>query len=155
VVGRRETVLDQQGDVVDDDRVRLRGRHQLPGAGADQGVHDRVEPAPRLVVGERLRGEHGPVERTVRGQDLRTELRHQPGEPLGPGLDHLTGDPVGVHQHGTVLGQPVRHGRLPGPDPTRQPHAQHADHPSHGRPGPSGDTSGQACAICVTSGKMS
>ncbi|GAB3285975.1 hypothetical protein GCM10027449_32060 [Sinomonas notoginsengisoli] len=47
------------------------------------------------------------------------------GEPIGPGLDGLTGEQVRVNNHRAALSQTSGHRRLARGDPARQPYSQH------------------------------
>ena len=125
VEARRKAVLDQQRDVLYDHRLRRRLGDQLCRPGADQRVHDRVEPGPRSLVAEHQPGHGGAVERAVRLQHASTERIHDGGEPFGARRDHLAGQPVGVDDHGAVLGEPAGHRRLARPHASGQPNAQH------------------------------
>ena len=60
------------------------------------GWGDGVELLPLLVVGERLRRERRPVERSVGGQDLLPEGVHQLAQAFRSGFHHLAGDLVGI-----------------------------------------------------------
>ena len=92
---------------------------------ADRRVRDRLQLLARRVVDERDGRERGPVERSVRLQDLGPEAFDELGEGRRPGFDDLTRDPVGVDHHRAPLREHLGHRRLPRADPARQPDHQH------------------------------
>ena len=118
--------LDQQRDVVDDDRV-VGGRGVLLlGDRADAGVRDGLQPRAGGRVGEHDGPQGGPVEGAIGAQHPRPEGVDDLGQPVAARGDDLAGELVGVHDHRSVRGEPSGHGRLARPDATRQPHPQHA-----------------------------
>src|SRR5437764_9397851 len=96
-------------------------------------MQDPVQPPPRRLVCERLRGQRGPVERAVRVEAVLAERLGDLGETFGAGLDDFAGEPVGVDEDGAVLGEAVRHRRFPRTDTAGQAHTQHDDQPSQRR----------------------
>src|SRR5690606_39600136 len=137
--------LDEERDVVHDDGAvvrRPRLRVTFGGEAAHLGVHDRVEAFPGVVVGEHEAGERGAVERAVRGEHTRAELRDDRVEPDRAGRDCLTREQVVVDDDGAQLAEASQGDRLARGDPTREPDAQHAsilpDRGTRRAPGQSG-----------------
>src|SRR4051794_21275937 len=119
--------LDQQRDVVDDDRV-LRGLgHPPEELRTNRGVGDRLQLLARLLADERLGRERGPVERAVGMEDVGPESLDELGERGAAGLDDLPGDDVRVDDDGAPPGERKGDGRLAGTDATGQADHQHAD----------------------------
>jgi hypothetical protein len=85
------------------DRVLGGGLFELAGAGAHEGVHDRVERGELRGVGEDDGAEPRPVQTAVGREHLLAEGLHDRGESRGPGCDDLACDAVRVDQHGTAL----------------------------------------------------
>jgi hypothetical protein len=96
--------LDEQWDLVHDDRLGVGLRLELLGSGADPGVDDRFEPAPGRFVGEHQLGERRPVHRAVRREHARPELVEQGSVAISSGFDDFVGQPVRVDDHGTTGG---------------------------------------------------
>jgi signal transduction histidine kinase len=119
--------LDEQRDVVDDDRVGRRLGDAPEELGADGGVGDGLELLARLVRHERLGGQRAAVERPFGREDVGPEPLDELGEGGHAGLDHLPGDRVRVDHDRPPPGQQRCHGRLPGANPTGQADHQHAD----------------------------
>ena len=77
------------------------------------------------VVREDEPAERGAVEATVVIEDVGAEPLDDRGEGRRAGLDDGAGRLIGVDDPGAPFGQERRHGRLPGADPSREPHDQH------------------------------
>ncbi len=79
-----------------------RGRLQLPGPPADQGVDDLVEDGQLLGVGEDDGAQLGAVQGAVRGEHVLPEGLDDRRQPGSSGRDDLARDAVGVDQHAPV-----------------------------------------------------
>ena len=117
--------LHEQRHVVHHDPALGRGRDPAQELLADRRVRDRLELLAGLVGHERPLGERGAVERAVGQQDLGPERLDQRGRAPAARLDHLARDRVGVDHHRAPLDEHPRDGRLPRPDPAREPDHQH------------------------------
>ncbi len=92
----------------------------------DRRPGDRLEGQAALVVGERDPREAGPVEATVACGGCPAPKRSTSAASAGcPGSTTARATCVGVDDRGALVLQQVGDGRLPGPDPPRQPHQQH------------------------------
>jgi hypothetical protein len=91
----------------------------------DEGVDDGVEKRTLLGVGEDDRCQRRPVQDAVRAQYPVTECLDDGGQSRRTGCQHLTGDQVGVDDHGPARGEQRRHGALARSDSAGQPDAQH------------------------------
>src|SRR5579859_7101824 len=92
---------------------------------AHEGVDDGVELPERRLVGEHDLRQLRPVKRAVGREDAGPERLDDPREALRPRLDDRPGRLVGVKDHRSERGEPLRHGALPRPDPAREPDPQH------------------------------
>jgi hypothetical protein len=120
--------LDQQGDVVHHDDVRVDRRGgglALGGQPVDHRVHDRVQPCAGIGVAEDDGAQRGPVEAAVGGEHRRAEVLHDRGEAGRADGDGLAGQHVVVDQHGSALREAVRRHRLACRDPAGQSDALH------------------------------
>ena len=88
-------------------------------------MHDPVQRLTLLVVAERDRGQRGPVEGAVVGQDLLAERVHELGQALGARFDDLTGNHVAVDDDAAEIAECRGHRRLSGADTAGQANAQH------------------------------
>jgi hypothetical protein len=66
-------------------------------------MHDAVQRLPLLLVAEGDRGQRGPVERAVVGQDLLAERIDELGQALGARLDDFTGYHIAVDDDSAEL----------------------------------------------------
>ena len=120
--------LDQEGHVVDDHGIRirgLRGGEELVRARPHGGVGDRVELLPSARVLEHDPAEGRPVERAVGRDDVRAEHLGDALQRRHPGLDDLASHAIGVDHDRAVLLQPSRDHRFAGSDPTGEGYEQH------------------------------
>jgi len=93
-------------------------------------VDDRVQGRARLVVSEDEVGKPRAIERTVGGDDVRTEAVDDRLEYVGPCALELVDDRVRVDHNGTALGEEPSDRAFPGTDAARQPDEQHPATPS-------------------------
>ena len=56
-----------------------------------------------LVIRERLGGQGRPIQRSIGQQNVVAECLDQRSQPLGTGLDHLSGDDIAVDDDPTAL----------------------------------------------------
>ncbi len=115
---------DVYGD--DDDGAGGGGGVELGRPPPDQRMHDPVEPAAGLGVGEHDRGQGRAVEGSLGGEHPGSERPDDGIQARRPGLHHLTGDAVGVDDARAPGGQQAGHGALARSDHAGQPDPQHA-----------------------------
>lgn len=116
--------LDQQGHVIDDDRIGLLSFDLLesfPIEPGNLGMNDRVEGGTFVLVLEDPLPQCGAVKFSVRGDDAVAEPLPHSFEPGGPGLHRSPGKYVGVDHHGTPLSKTTSDGRFPRSDSAREP----------------------------------
>ena len=109
MVGGCHRVLDEQRDVVDDDRRLGVPGEVFGGAVADRRVHEGIEL--RRVFGiDEGRGREGrTVEASRAIEHLRAEGLCEEFEQRLTGCDDLAGDLVGIDEHGPVRDEHPRH----------------------------------------------
>jgi hypothetical protein len=117
--------LHEQRDVVHDHGAGLRLADLPQELGTDRRVRDRFEVPSGLVVDERLLRQRRPVERAVGLQDVGAEPLDELLQRLGPGLDDLPRDEVGVDHERAPGAQQVGDGGLPRTDAARQADHEH------------------------------
>ena len=77
------------------------------------------------IVAEHDRRHRGPIERAVVADDVLPEALRHPRQHRRVRRLQVAGDLVGVDDHGTVLGEHRRDGRLSGSDAAGQADQQH------------------------------
>jgi hypothetical protein len=125
VVRRCQAALDEQGYVVDDDRVGGCLRDPARGGRPYERMDDLLEPAPRLAVAEHDPAQRRPVEAAVGAEDLLAEGRDHLRQPVRAGLDDLPREHVGVDDDRPVGGESRGSRALAGADAAGQTHHQH------------------------------
>lgn len=123
---RRHSALDQQRNILHQNRVGFRRVDQFLRALSDQGMSYRIQLLPGFFVGECAGRERGPIQAAVRRQDLRSERLRQRREALGAGRDDLARDGVGIDDHRAPFGQDPRHRRLTRSHASGEADPQHA-----------------------------
>ena len=118
-------LLDEQWDVLDDDRVRSGSGGQRAGAIPDRRVEDRLQVATSGVVAEDDGSEGGPVEAAVGGEDPVAEAGADAVEGGFAGGDDLAGEDVGVDEGRPELGEATGDRRLAGADAPGEAHFEH------------------------------
>ena len=126
--------LDQQRHVVDDDRVRRRGRDLAQELLADRRVGDRLEvPCGVSSSANAIAASAGrssePSASRMSGPNRSTSC----ASAGVPGSTTCAGDQVGVDDDRAPPRQHRGDGRLPRPDPAREPHHQHGPEPTRAR----------------------
>ena len=122
-----EPAFDEEGHVVDRDRLDVRGGPQLAHPCRDGRAGDPVEVGQGSGVREDDRGECRPVEGPVRTDELRPEPLRHGGQGRPAGFDDLAGHDVAVDDVRAELTQGGGHRGLPRPDPPGETDVEHLD----------------------------
>ena len=122
-----EAAFDEEGHVVDRDRLDVQGGPQLAHPGRDGRPGDPVE----IGQGGRVREDDGRERRTVEGPVRTDEVRPEPlghgGQGRPPGFDDLASHDVGVDDLGAEFPQGGGHRGLTRPDPPGETDVEHLD----------------------------
>ena len=122
-----EPAFDEEGHVVDRDRLDVRGGPQLAHPCRDGRAGDPVEVGQGGGVREDDRGERRPVEGPVRTDEVRPEPLGHGGQGRPAGFDDLAGHDVGVDDVRAELPQGGGHRGLARSDPPGETDVEHLD----------------------------
>src|SRR4029079_7735081 len=131
--GRREpigqSVLGEEGDVMDDDGPGRHGGGKLSRPGPNERMHDRIQLVEGSTVGKHDSRQRGAIQFTVPTDDVRSESGDDGGKAGRARPDDLSSDDIAIDDDRTMLAQQGRYRALSRSETAGQPHVHFSEAP--------------------------